>query len=72
MEEKMIHYIAMKLQKWPNMVALTPAETPLAERACGRSTGCLLVYDSIADLQADHGMECDYKAIEEKPTPKEK
>jgi hypothetical protein len=69
MEEKMIRYIAMKLQLWPNMRAITPNDQPVG--GCGRSSGCLLVYDSVDDLLADHP-GCEYKAIEEKTNTKTK
>lgn len=51
------------------MVAITPAEQPIG--GCGLSSGCLLVYDSVENLRADHP-GCDYAVIEEKPTPEKK
>jgi hypothetical protein len=59
----MKRFIAMKLQLWPRMVALTPHEQPIG--GCGRSSGCLLVYDSVEKLREDHP-GCDYAVIEEK------
>jgi surfactin synthase thioesterase subunit len=64
----MTRYAAMKLQLWPNMEALTPAPQPIG--GCGRSTGALLVYDTLEDLRADHGNDCNYIMITER-TPHE-
>lgn len=45
-------YVCMKYQHWANMEALTPARQPV--KGPGRSTGCLLVYDTLAALKLDH------------------
>jgi len=57
-------YVAMKLQLWPELHALTPA--PQQVGGCGLSAGCLLVYNTIEELEVDHGKGCHYIMITER------
>ena len=46
-------YVAMKLQRWENLTAWTPAQQRIA--GIGKSIGILLVYNNKRDLVADEG-----------------
>ena len=57
-----LKYVVMKLQRWKNMKAFTPAEQSI--EGCGKSVGVLLVYDNLEELRADEGADAPYVCVE--------
>jgi hypothetical protein len=59
MKRKKKRYVLMKVNLWKNVEALLLSSThtpfPMPVSGDGRSSGFLLVYDSLGDLIADNG-----------------
>jgi hypothetical protein len=58
-------YVAMKLQLWRDIKALTPE--PRDVQGDGKSIGMLLVYDSLLALHKDNP-DCPYITVSPAPT----
>jgi hypothetical protein len=59
-------YVALALNTWGNLRACTPAELPVAP--IGKSTGFLLVYDTLEALRKEYP-HSDYMTIMPVPKP---